>query len=183
MHVDIVKVLPGKAVIHYNLADMKDVLNALIYQKGGWTLHMLRGLMGTEPFQDGIRDYYRRSRDRNTTTAEFRQIMEEHASRDLRWFFDQWLTRAGHPVLEGTWEFDSAGKRIIVELRATNPGASYRLPLEIGIGGEGTTPARVERIEMLQREQRFEIPADRAPTSVRLDPGTWALIEARFGPK
>ena len=175
--------LPGKAVIHDNLADMKDVLNALIYQKGGWTLHMLRGLMGTEPFQEGIRDYYRRYRDRNTTTAEFRAVMEEHAGRDLQWFFDQWLTRAGHPVLEGSWEYDAVARRIIIDLRATNPGAEYRLPLELGIGGDGTTPERIERIEMLQREQRFEIPADRAPTAVRLDPRTWSLIEARFGPK
>ena len=30
-------------VLHDNLGDMKDVPNNLIYQKGGWTLHMLRG--------------------------------------------------------------------------------------------------------------------------------------------
>ena len=33
---------PALAVLHNNLSDMKNVLNRLIYQKGGWTLHMLR---------------------------------------------------------------------------------------------------------------------------------------------
>ena len=33
------------AVIHDNLSDTRTVLNALVYQKGGWTLHMLRGIL------------------------------------------------------------------------------------------------------------------------------------------
>jgi aminopeptidase N len=178
------KKLPGKAVLHDNLADMKDVLNSLIYQKGGWTLHMLRGVMGTEAFWEGIRDYYRQYRDRNTTTADFRHVMEQHAGgRDLRWFFDQWLTRPDHPVLEGSWAYDATTKHLVIELTSTAGGAPYRLPLEVGIGGEGTAPMRIERIEMTQRSQRFEIAADRAPTSVTLDPNTWMLMEARFVPK
>ena len=55
---------PGLAVIHDNLSDMRHVLNRLVYQKGGWTLHMLRGQVGTDTFWAGIRDYYRRYRDR-----------------------------------------------------------------------------------------------------------------------
>jgi aminopeptidase N len=175
------KRLPGKAVLHDNLADMKDVLNNLIYQKGGWTLHMLRGLIGTDVFWDGIRDYYQTYRDRNTTTAEFRRVMETHANRDLKWFFDQWLTRAGHPALEGTWRYDDAARKIVIEL--AQAGDVYRLPMEVGIGGEGTAPMRIERIEMTQRQQTFEIPADKAPSSVKLDPNTWVLMEAKFGPR
>ena len=161
---------------------MKDVLNNLIYQKGGWTLHMLRGLIGTEPFWAGIRDYYHQYRDRNATTADFRRIMEQHSGRDLRWFFDQWLTRPGHPVLQGTWHFDSATKRIVVDLASVGAGDVYRLPFEIGILADSTSPMRVERVEMTQRQQHFELSADRAPTSVTLDPGTWLLFEARFVP-
>ena len=41
---------PGVAVRHDNLSDMKKVLNQLVYQKGGWTLHMLRGQIGTDKF-------------------------------------------------------------------------------------------------------------------------------------
>ena len=34
---------PDTPVIHRNLSDMRRVLNQFVYQKGGWTLHMLRG--------------------------------------------------------------------------------------------------------------------------------------------
>ena len=175
------KRLPGKAVIHNNLADMKDVLNNLIYQKGGWTLHMLRGLIGTNVFWEGIRDYYTTYRDRNTTTAEFRHIMESHSGRDLSWFFDQWLTRAGHPVLSGSWRYDEAAKRVIIEL--AQAGDVYRLPLDIGVTSEGSAPMRVEQVELTQRQQTFSLAADKAPASVKLDPGTWVLMEATFGPR
>src|SRR5262249_22051448 len=68
---------PGLAVIHDNLADMRRVLNPLVYQKGAWTLHMLRGLVGTEVFWAGLRSYYGRHRDGNASTDDFRRIMEE----------------------------------------------------------------------------------------------------------
>ncbi|MFN8057884.1 MAG: M1 family metallopeptidase, partial [Vicinamibacterales bacterium] len=40
--------LPNPRVVHDNLADMSLVLNRLIYEKGAWVLHMLRGIVGTE---------------------------------------------------------------------------------------------------------------------------------------
>ena len=36
------KKTPDTPVIHRNLSDMRRVLNQFVYQKGGWTLHMLR---------------------------------------------------------------------------------------------------------------------------------------------
>ena len=70
---------PRLAVLHDNLADTNRVLNQLVYQKGGWTLHMLRGQMGTDKFWAGIRDYYKRYRDGNATTDDLRQVMEKQA--------------------------------------------------------------------------------------------------------
>lgn len=55
---------------------MSRVLNGLVYQKGGWTLHMLRRMIGTENFWRGIREYYRRYRNENASTDEFREVME-----------------------------------------------------------------------------------------------------------
>ena len=88
---------PRLAVIHDNLADMRQVLNGLVYQKGGWTLHMLRGRLGTEVFWAGIRDYYHRYRDGNVGTDDFRRVMEEKSGQDLGWFFQQWLKRPALP--------------------------------------------------------------------------------------
>jgi len=169
---------PGVAVLHDNLADMKNVLNQLIYQKGGWTLHMLRSLMGTEKFWAGIRDYYQRYRDGSASTDDFRRVMEENSGLELSWFFRQWLARAGSPVIEGGWHYDAATKRIVLELTQRQPGEAYRLPLEVGVAVDGGL--RTERIELREKQQRFEIAADKEPTAVTVDPNTWVLMEARF---
>ena len=170
---------PGTAVLHDNLADMKKVLNRIIYQKGGWTLHMLRQQMGTEKFWAGIRDYYQRYRNGSATTEDFRRVMEENSGLQLSWFFEQWLSRAGSPVIEGTWRYDVPTKRVVIELAQTQPGGVYRLPLEVGLTTDGGT--KIEKIEFTQKQQRFELMADREPVTVALDPNTWVLMETRFG--
>ncbi|HXV29762.1 MAG TPA: M1 family metallopeptidase [Sinorhizobium sp.] len=174
---------PKLAVIHDNLSDMTKVLNRLVYQKGGWTLHMLRGIVGTETFWAGIRDYYQRYRNGNVSTDDFRRVIEEHSGKDLAWFFDQWLKRPGSPAIEGNWSFDSAAKKIKVELAQTQNGAAYRLPLEIAVETEGARDRRVEKIEMTAKQQSFEVAAESEPTSVVLDPDTWILMHSQFAKK
>jgi aminopeptidase N len=174
---------PDLAVIHNNLADMRQVLNRLVYEKGGWTLHMLRGLIGTEVFWAGIRDYYRRYRDRNASTDEFRQVMEEKSHSELSWFFNQWLKRPGSPVVEGSWEFRPAQKQIAIELAQVQSGDSYRLPLEVAITTDGANEDRVEKLELTAQKQHFEFPAEKAPSSVTLDPNCWNLMKVKWKQK
>jgi len=132
---------------------------------------------GTEKFWTGIREYYRRYRNLNASTDDFRQVMEQAAETDLSWFFDQWLRRPGMPTLKGSWRYDPAAKRIQIELAQTQTGPVFRLPLEIGIAGP-KGPPRIERIELSQASAQFAIPADSEPSSVALDPNTWVLMEA-----
>jgi aminopeptidase N len=166
---------PDQPVIHRNISDMRGVLNRLVYQKAGWVLHMLRGTIGTAKFQEGIREYYRRYRDRNASTDDFRQVMEQASGMQLSWFFDQWLRRAGMPQLKGSWRYDAPAKQVLIELAQVQPGAVYKLPLDVGVTN-GNGPMRIERIELTQSAGRFTIAADREPQSLSLDPNTWVLM-------
>jgi aminopeptidase N len=167
--------MPGVAVVQDK--PWSGIPNAIVYQKGGWVLHVLRGQIGTEKFWAGIREYYRRYRDANASTGDFRRVMEELSGADLGWFFQQWLYRSGTPAVEGQWHYDAASKKVILDLTQTQPGDAYRLPLELAVG------AKVEKIEMTRKQQRFEIAAEKAPASVLLDPNTWMLMEAKSEPR
>jgi aminopeptidase N len=125
---------------------------------------MLRSLMGTEKFWAGIRDYYQRYRDGSASTDDFRRVMEENSGLELSWFFRQWLARARSPSVEGGWRYDPATKRIVIELTQAQSGEVYRLPLEIGLSTDSVS--RTEKIEMTQKQQRFEIAADKEPATV-----------------
>jgi aminopeptidase N len=173
------KRLAGVAVVQDKT--WKGIPNGIVYQKGGWSLHMLRGQIGNEKFWAGIREYYRRYRDSNASTADFEKVMEETSGADLGWFFRQWLYRAGSPVVEGTWHYDSADAKVVIELTQTQPGDPYRLPLEAGLTSEG--PVKIEKLEMTKKQQTFEIPAASAPASVALDPNVLVLMDLKFEKK
>jgi aminopeptidase N len=166
---------PDQPVIHRNIANMAGVLNRFVYQKAGWVLHMLRGVIGTDTFWAGIRDYYRRYRNLNASTDDLRQVMEQASGVELGWFFDQWLKRPGMPTLDGTWRYDAAARQIAIELRQTQPGEPYRLPLEIGVARGDGAPA-IHRIELAEVTGRITIAADTEPTAVSIDPNTWVLM-------
>ncbi len=168
---------PDTPVIHRNLSDMRRVLNQFVYQKGGWTLHMLRYTIGTDRFWQGVREYYRRYQNQNASTDDLRQIMERVSGSDLRWFFAQWLTRSGVPALTGTWSYDATAKQIVVELKQAQAGEPYRLPIEIGIAATPTAAPRIERVELTGRDGRYTFAADAEPASVALDPNTWVLMD------
>ncbi|HTK29308.1 MAG TPA: M1 family metallopeptidase [Vicinamibacterales bacterium] len=172
--------LPGVSVIHDNLSDMSKVLNQLIYQKGGWTLHMLRGVVGTDRFWEGIREYYRRYRNQSATTDDFRRVMEGVSGQDLGWFFDEWLKRPASPSFAGTWRYDAAAKRIEIELDQTQDGPAFRMPVEFGLAFDAQpVPARrIARVEMVAKHSTFSIPSDQKPISVAFDPDTWLMMNA-----
>jgi aminopeptidase N len=171
------KKLPDAPIVHRNLADMRQVLSSLQYQKGAWVLHMLRGLVGTEAFWTGIRSYYARYHDANASTDDFRRVMEEVSGTPLSAFFTQWLTRPGEPAFQGTWRYDAAARQVEVELMQTQAAEPFRLPLEIGLSFGGAARMRIEKVEVTGRQHRFTFAADAEPTAVVLDPNLWALMQ------
>jgi aminopeptidase N len=170
--------LPDTPVIHRTLADMTRVLNGLVYQKGGWFLHMLRGEVGTEKFWQAIREYYRRYRDANASTAELRAVFEQVTGRPLEGFFTQWLTRPGVPKIEGSWRYVPAKKAIEVTLTQGQSADPFRLAVDIGIAAKSGDVPRVERVELSGRTVTKTLTTDAEPTSVTIDPNTWLLMEA-----
>jgi aminopeptidase N len=169
------------AVVHDNLPEIADgrAPVGIVYQKGGWTLHMLRGQVGTDKFWAGIREYYRRFRDGSASTADFRQVMDEVSGTDLSWFFQQWLYRAGSPSVEGTWTYSAESKKIELELSQTQAGDVFRLPLDVAVSAQNA-PARIEKIEMSAKQQKFDIAAEKEPASVELDPNVWILMDLKL---
>ena len=170
---------PNYRVVHENLSDMSQVTTGMTYQKGSWTLHMLRQLMGDDKFWIGIRDYYARFQNQSASTNDFRLAMERASGLDLSLFFQQWLYRGGIPKLEGTWQWDANAKQIVVELAQTQSGAPFRLPVEVGITVAGAR-VRTEKIELTDRSKRFTIAADQEPTVVELDPNVRLLMDGRL---
>lgn len=165
---------PGYRVVHENLDDMSQVTTGMTYQKGAWVLHMLRQRLGDDRFRDGIRAYYRKYRNANAATADFRAVMEQASGQDLSAFFDQWLYRGGVPRLSGSWSWDPASRAVTVDLRQTQPGAPFQVRVEVVVQVPGAPP-RVERVDMTSASAAATFKADAEPTALVLDPNVRLL--------
>lgn len=104
--------------------------NVIVYEKGAYVLHMLRMTMRDtskpvpdEAFMAMMKDFATTYAGKNASTADFQQMVEKHATRNLKiskdgkvdWFFDQWVRGTAIPRY--------ASKLDVVEA----PGGKYRI--------------------------------------------------------
>lgn len=136
---------PDYRIIHENLDDMSQVTTGMTYQKGAWVLHMLREMLGTDAFWQGIRTYYAEYQDLNATTADFIRHMEEASGQELDWFFEQWLKQGGVVALEGGWQFNRRSNELEISIRQTQSDYDFRITVPFDIVYEDGSTERLTR--------------------------------------
>lgn len=171
-------VVPGET-------DLFALLNRNSYQKGGWVLHMLRGVVGDEVFFRGIRRYYRTYLHGTALSEDLQRIMEEEVGQDLGWFFHQWLHEPGYPALRLEWQWDAGAREVLVTVHQEQSEAwpAFRLPMEIEVRLDDGP--RRHRIDVTTRRHTVRLAAPSRPASVILDPDGWVLkrmAEEEIGP-
>jgi len=172
---------PGYRLVNDNLKDMKDVTTSQIYQKGSWTLHMLRGVVGTENFWKGIKLYYNKYRDSHATVADFSRIMEEVSGKDLAVFFDQWLFKPGTLKYSGNWRFDPNKRQVTIKLdQIQTDGSIFKMPMEIAVYYPGLARPQMQTVQADSMSNVFSISVTGEPDKVVLDPNMWILMDADF---
>lgn len=63
----------------------------LVYDKGAYVLHLLRGEIGERAFWAGLRQYTRKFMGKSVTTSDFQTEMERASGRSLSDFFAKWV--------------------------------------------------------------------------------------------
>jgi aminopeptidase N len=141
------------------------------YIKGGLVLHTLRRHLGDKAFFLGIRHYLTKYRHSPVDTHDFCQAMTEATGVNLEPFFDQWVLKPGHPVLDYRWTWDGAHGQVVLAVRQTQDTRGgtpvYGFGANVGLISGGMTRARV-RIDKAEQEVRLDAP--RRPDAVLLDP-------------
>jgi aminopeptidase N len=167
----------ARPVIDSTQTDLMALLNTNSYQKGGWTLHMLRALVGDSTFFRGLRSYYLGHRHSTALTDDLQRAMEGASGRPLGWFFDQWLRRPGFAEVTTSWRFDAAQRRVVATIAQGSRFGQYRFPLTIAItdaaGREHRSTIDVPATPTASLVVPLEIAA--APRAVVFDPDVRVL--------
>ncbi|RPI44844.1 MAG: hypothetical protein EHM46_02390, partial [Bacteroidetes bacterium] len=152
------------------------------YPKGACILHMLRYVIGDEPFFRVLSTFLHRHEFQPVTTQDFMKCVKDVTGKNMDWFFEQFLFRPGHAFfeVEKTWDAPSGILRVqIVQTQDRWEGVPiYRIPVNIGIysGRE----KRIQQVWLDEKTEVFEFKLDAEPLLVRFDDGNVLLKEWTF---
>jgi aminopeptidase N len=149
-------------------SNFEQLLNANSYEKGSWTLHMLRRKIGDEAFWKGLRNYYAEYKNKNANTADLELVMEQASGQDLHTFFNQWIYNAGHPELAIVWTYNTDKKTVNITITQKQDNL-YECPLEYSING------KVYTVDLTAREAHVSIPVLEKPLTLIVDPNVELL--------
>ncbi|WP_414897992.1 M1 family metallopeptidase [Rhodovulum sp. YEN HP10] len=138
---------------------------AVGYGKAAFLFHMLRAELGEEDWQAGLRRFYAERRDRVAAWHDLRAGFEAASGRELRWFFDQWLTRSGLPALR-IEAVEPEERALHLVLGQSAPAYQLRVPVMV------ETEAGTERHLVALEDGRVEVTLalGARPRSVAVDP-------------
>jgi len=161
-------------IVDTSLAISVRLLNSNSYDKAAWVLHMLRGELGDELFQQCARNFYEKFKYGNALTEDFQKVVESVAGRGFDKFFDQWFFQPGHPVLSSKWEYRR--NKIKLTIVQHQQHHCFEFPLEIEIEDDQGNSFK-EILSINAPEQKFKIRSPLKPSKITLDPNSWLLFE------
>ena len=169
------------SIVSNRSAEKEPVTSGLTYQKGAWVLHMLREMIGHDNFRKGIQAYYQKFMNSNATTNDFIDEMEKVANKNLKPFFEQYLTRPDNLQLKGSWNYDASTRQITIKLQQTqSSGKAFDFPIEVAVYKAGSTTPDILKFTMHTLQSVFNIPSATKPDLVILDPRVVLLGEIEF---
>ncbi|GJQ21241.1 MAG: aminopeptidase [Bacteroidia bacterium] len=152
------------------------------YPKGANVLHMLRMEIGEEAFSAFLKAVLTKHAYGSATTDDLLRRAEQAAGRSLEWFFDQWLRKPGHPVLNVSWRWDEAGQSVFLRVEQkqdTSDGTSiFTFPVFVGL--TTATGHSVAQIRVTRASEEFRLPSPERPILVEFDEPHIILAEVSF---
>ncbi len=152
-------------------SDLEEAASRVVgYNKGFFVFHMLERLLGRDTFYKSLRHFYNRWAFRRATWDDLKGAFEDVSGRRLDWFFDQWLTRSGGPVIyvDNLSISDSADKSTVTfDINQKSP--PYILDLDVVFGfKDHSTVTKTVRIDGATKT--FEFTFTKRPVYLDLDP-------------
>jgi len=162
------------------------LFDAHLYPGGAWRIHMLRNLVGEEPFWEGVRAYVAEFMGGVVETDDFRRALEKSSGLNLTRFFDDWIHRPGYPKLDLAFRHDAEKSEGSFTLKQTQADKKKGIPnFDLALEIEWTdTEGATHRTKLATDSERtvtvVGMPA--APKLIRVDPGLKLLCSLEFNP-
>ncbi len=172
--------VPGGSVFVKDTTRIESVFSGrLSYSKGGYLLHMLRWLLGDEPFFRAVRNYLHDPDIRYgfATQEQWTGHLESVYGKKLTWFFDDWYYGEGYPVYSALWAM-SGSDTLMMRLDQTTSHPSvdfYEMPVPVRVYNREGTDSLDFRLDHIRNGQVFSLPVPFEAAEVAIDPALWLV--------
>ncbi|MFA5328967.1 MAG: M1 family aminopeptidase [Prolixibacteraceae bacterium] len=150
---------------HYSVPE--NMFDAVSYNKGGRILNMLRNFVGDSAFFKSLKLYLTTRKFQSAEAHDLRLAFEEVTGQDLNWFWNQWYFSNGHPIIDISYEYDSADKTAKVYLKQTQTGKIFKFPIKVDIY-QGSEKKRYN-VWVDQKVDTLTFPSNLNPSLVNVD--------------
>jgi hypothetical protein len=169
----------GPVYLGYRLGHIRGdsrVFRALVYNKGAAVLHMLRRLIGDEPFFSGLRQFYADNRFKKAGTDDLRQAMEAASNRDLNRFFERWIYDNAIPRVRFSYAVE--GQELVVRLEQS--GEVFDIPVTVGVTyTDGKSTEFLVKATAASTEARFPLTGTVRSVEPNVDDASVAHFDRR----
>ncbi len=161
-------------------SDPFKVFVGIIYNKGAWVLHMLRGVLGDDVFFKILKAYALDSRFRfgHATTEDFQQVCESVSGLDLQSFFEQWIYDEYFPFYHYSYSQDETTQQLTVKIEQIHRDLGRRpvfeMPVQLLLDFSDGSDSLVT-VHNNEKTQEFYIDVNQRVTNVTIDPNLWIL--------
>ncbi len=174
-------------LVHFHYTSREDMFDAHSYNKGGLVLHMLRNEIGDDAFFEALKYYLNKNAYTDVEVHELRLAFEDITGRDLNWFFNQWFSSNGHPVLEFENDYMPAEGAYRLTVRQVQNQRTeedgwfevpdvFVMPADVLIvNADGSR--RTVRVTLDKQENVFTFDTKQKPQLVVFDPAHTQLFE------
>ena len=173
--------------------------STVVYNKGGWVLHMIRMLL-YDPrnekdfdarFKTMMQDFTNTFHNQPASTEDFKKIVEKHmipnmdvdGNGKMDWFFDSWVYGSGIPHYEFSYAVNPAAQQgqFVLQgvLRQSRVPENFRMivPIFVRVDDRMT---RLGWIPLVQAEKSFEVLLQFRPDKVTINEWEDALSTVEY---
>ena len=144
------------------------------YPKGGVLLYSLRRQLGEKAFYAGLKRYLDRHHNGPVESNDLCADLTEATGVNLHPWFDQWIYKPGHPIIDWSWSWEQPKKEIVVKVKQTQDLSIgtpvYDVLTHVGILNIGSSTIERNAIHLNAASQEFRIPSTEKPSAVVFDP-------------
>jgi aminopeptidase N len=152
------------------------VFSGIVYNKGAYVLHLLRGVVGDDVFFDILTTYSARYQNKNASTIDFINICKEKSNYDFDTFFNQWIYGEGFPSYSYSFYQNPKSLEINFTIRQTQVAEVnqiFKMPIQLYLDLEFRDTIITINNQDYYEEYTFK--TEQKINNIILDPNNWLL--------